>query len=303
MQAGPPGEVQVSEETFHEGSVVAVLARDFARQSVLEQTRVKARLQEAVAAATTVIAAADRIVLDLGEGFAVVLLGRPEDALEVAQRALAAAADVSLCLGVNYGPLKLLHEDVVGDGVVAAITIAKLATRGRILVSRSFRDALRQSAIHRAAALAPVGAFSDANLRKHELFALDAGAASAHKRRLMILSGLGIAGILAASLGVRAMRSDARKPAVIMFDIAPQGEIYVDGKLKGASPPLKRLEVSPGEHVVEVRHSLHPPLKLTIDVKAGQEMKLAHSFQTGKRTQRGGREESFIEQLRRKLGN
>lgn len=298
------GEVQASGEKLHDVSVAAVLLRDFGRQAVSEQARLKARLEEAVAAAASTVPAAERIVLDAGEGFAIIVLDDPQAALDIAQRAQAPVADLSPCVGLNYGPVKMGgHADILGDGLLAALTVAKLATRGRVLASRSFRDALERRAPHRAAALAPVGAFSDASLRKHELFALEPGAARARERRLLLVFGLCAAGIIGAGFGIRALRSSARQPAVIAFDITPQGQIYIDGELKGVSPPLKRLDVPPGEHVVEVRNSPHPPLRLKIAVKPGQEMTLAHSFQAPRKGQRGAGEESFIEQLRRKWGN
>jgi hypothetical protein len=68
------------------------------------------------------------------------------------------------------------------------------------------------------------------------------------------------------------------RPAAIEFEITPRGEIFVDGVPKGRSPPLTRLELSPGPHTVEVRSGPHPPLRLEVDLAPAEEMTITHSF-------------------------
>ncbi|MGN2392114.1 hypothetical protein [Pelomicrobium sp. G1] len=66
--------------------------------------------------------------------------------------------------------------------------------------------------------------------------------------------------------------------AHLEFAISPWGEIYVDGKLAGVSPPLHKLDVAPGTHTIEVRNSDLPVHRQTIHVDAGERVKIKHKF-------------------------
>jgi hypothetical protein len=66
--------------------------------------------------------------------------------------------------------------------------------------------------------------------------------------------------------------------ARLEFAISPWGEIYVDGKLAGVSPPLHKLDVVPGTHTIEVRNSDLPVHRQTIRVDAGERVKIKHKF-------------------------
>ncbi len=67
-------------------------------------------------------------------------------------------------------------------------------------------------------------------------------------------------------------------PAVVSFAIVPWGEIYVDGEKRGVSPPLRELELSPGQYRIEVRNTTFPKLVRTVEVEAGGEIKIKHRF-------------------------
>jgi hypothetical protein len=182
-----------------------------------------------------------------------------------------------------------------GDGIVSALALANLATRGRSVVSRSFREALAAVAPQRAKALVSLGAMTDATLRTHELFTPDPRVASARRRRLVLGGGVAACGILATGVAARVMRE---KPAVIEFDITPQGDIYVDGELRGTSPPMTRLAVGPGARLIEVRHDPYAPLRLQMNLKPAEEMKVTHAFSTRRQRREG---DSFVEDVWRRL--
>ena len=55
--------------------------------------------------------------------------------------------------------------------------------------------------------------------------------------------------------------------ALISFAISPWGEIYIDGKKAGISPPLKELTIPAGKHRIEIRNLNFTPFSETIDVK------------------------------------
>lgn len=296
-------------------SAVVLKIQEFTRRPVAEQVRLKAQVEALAALAIQSLPAADRLVLDAPDGVAVVLLGGPKDALELAERSQAAAADLPLGIGVNHGPVKpasdtLRGPGLVGDGLAAGMTLANVATPGRFLVSRSFHEALGASAPGRAEDLSSAGVFTDSNVRTHELFTLDQRVALTRRRRRIAVGTLAVIGILGLGLAARVVRHGGvmAQPAVIEFEITPRGEVFIDGVLKGRTPPLKRLEVRPGPHTIEVRNSSYPPLRLEVNLGSAEEMTISHSFSSpksaGKSTAESTRK-SFREHvrgLRRELG-
>ena len=294
-----------------EVSVIAFSLKNFSRQPVAEQARQKAQLEAAVALAIQPLRVDERVVLDSPDGLVVAVRGDPEDALQVAERGQVACADLPVCIALNHGPLKLVaesagREEMVGDGIVAAMTLASLATRGRVLASRAFRDALAAAAPHRASELGAAGAFTDAEVRTHELFTVDPAARPARRRRFMLMGGAAALGLVAAGVSARMIRSASKRPAVLAFDVSPNGDIYVDGQLRGESPPLVRLEVAPGPHTIEVRNERHPPLRLELTLRPGEEIKVKHAFagarKGDRRARKEGKDDSYIGELRRRFG-
>lgn len=66
--------------------------------------------------------------------------------------------------------------------------------------------------------------------------------------------------------------------ATVSFAISPWGEIFVDGKPVGVSPPLTSLQLEPGRHQVEVRNQAFAPYRDTVNLKPGQSLKIRHKF-------------------------
>jgi hypothetical protein len=60
--------------------------------------------------------------------------------------------------------------------------------------------------------------------------------------------------------------------------VAPWGEVVVDGRSRGLSPPLRALQLSPGLHTIEIRNSTFPVHVERIQVKAGESVKIQHKF-------------------------
>lgn len=75
----------------------------------------------------------------------------------------------------------------------------------------------------------------------------------------------------------RAARAAAQ--GVVNFSIQPWGNVYINGKPIGASPPLKQTRLAPGKYRVEVRN-VEPftPYVVNIDVKAREEVVIRHKF-------------------------
>jgi hypothetical protein len=60
--------------------------------------------------------------------------------------------------------------------------------------------------------------------------------------------------------------------------VAPWGEVLVDGRSRGVSPPLRMLDVAPGMHTIEIRNSTFPARVERVEVKPGEAVKIRHRF-------------------------
>jgi hypothetical protein len=77
---------------------------------------------------------------------------------------------------------------------------------------------------------------------------------------------------------VRTLVETTGGPAVVSLAVLPWGEIYLDGKLQGVSPPLLELQVVAGTHKMEIRNSSFPVYKEVIKAQPGEKIKIKHSF-------------------------
>jgi eukaryotic-like serine/threonine-protein kinase len=79
----------------------------------------------------------------------------------------------------------------------------------------------------------------------------------------------------------KAARADTIAPSqgVIELAVAPWGDIYVNGKARGTTPPLQRLMLPAGRHVIEIRNGERQPFVTQIDVTPGQPQQLSYRFQ------------------------
>jgi hypothetical protein len=64
----------------------------------------------------------------------------------------------------------------------------------------------------------------------------------------------------------------------IELAVAPWGEVLVDGKSRGVSPPLRTLDLPPGAHTVEIRNSTFAAYVEQVEVKPGEAVKIRHRF-------------------------
>jgi len=295
-------------------NVIVLAVQDYARKAVMEQVDLRKRIEELVRAALEPVEAARRIVLETPQGMAVALLDRPRAAIDFAERVLAGAAELPLCIGINHGPVTIVEEAsrgkaLIGDGIAAGMTMAQAAAPGRMIASRAFRDALDADAPDSAARLGTAGVHTDAQVRTHELYTLDRRATGARRRRLAYTGVAAFAVILALGAVARlalvgsGLRSGSA-PARIELRISPHGDVYIDGVLKGSSPPLTRIEVAPGRHTIEVRNGQHPPLQLEVNPGPAEELTIAHIFITPRSLARPrenagpAREKSLTENVR-----
>ena len=66
--------------------------------------------------------------------------------------------------------------------------------------------------------------------------------------------------------------------ALVQLAISPWGEVRVDGKSVGVSPPLSRLELGPGLHRIEIKNGGLQPYLQTLQLQPSQTIKLKHKF-------------------------
>jgi hypothetical protein len=277
--------ISVADSATSLASVIFLSIPGFAQKPVAEQFRLRANADAAVAAAIASLDEADRVVLDAPDGSAIVVLASPALAMLAARRALAAGVGAQFGAGINYGPIQLAsdHRDarLIGDGIDAAVIIAGAAPAGELLVSRAFRDALAAHAPNDAAKFRRSNTFTDTRVRTHELYSLDVASARSRSRRRIAYAALASMAILGVGNGVRyALQSlaQSRQPAVIVFDIRPQGDIYLDGVIKGRAPAMAELQVAPGLHKIEVRNGKFAPFATAVNLAPGEQMRLKHAF-------------------------
>lgn len=65
----------------------------------------------------------------------------------------------------------------------------------------------------------------------------------------------------------------------VVFAVSPWGEVVVDGRKRGVSPPMQELKLAPGKHVIEIRNTTFPPYKETVDVAADGVARIKHKFE------------------------
>lgn len=76
----------------------------------------------------------------------------------------------------------------------------------------------------------------------------------------------------------KVVQSPALSRANVILKIKPWGEVYVDGSMVGVSPPLTKLQLSLGDHVIEVRNTKFPVSTRVVSLKAGMKVTVRHKF-------------------------
>jgi hypothetical protein len=176
----------------------------------------------------------NRIVLDAADGTAVAVLADPKGALRLAERALPAmAAGLPLCIGIDHGTVQMAsggENGMIGDGIAVAANVADFATPSRVLISRSFRDALADVTPRMDSGFSPAGVFTDAGLRTHELYFPDKEAAGRRHRRLIAFGVAAVIGLVGTGIGMRASTGGHQK----VFD-GTMGKLGLSAKQREAS--------------------------------------------------------------------
>jgi serine/threonine protein kinase len=82
----------------------------------------------------------------------------------------------------------------------------------------------------------------------------------------------------AASPQARVAQPQPAGTAKIIVAVSPQGELYIDGRHYGTTPPITTLDLEPGMHRIEVRSGSRRPYVTYMTVSAGDERRIRHDF-------------------------
>jgi class 3 adenylate cyclase len=66
---------------------------------------------------------------------------------------------------------------------------------------------------------------------------------------------------------------------IVAFSIQPWGDVYVNGRSVGASPPLKQSKLTPGTYRVEIKNTTFPSYVTTVEVTSKETVSVKHRFQ------------------------
>jgi hypothetical protein len=66
--------------------------------------------------------------------------------------------------------------------------------------------------------------------------------------------------------------------AMLNLLITPWGEVYVDGKKHGVSPPMRDLIIPAGKHRIEIRNTNFQSRIEVVDARAGERITIKHKF-------------------------
>lgn len=104
----------------------------------------------------------------------------------------------------------------------------------------------------------------------------------------LLVTGI-VIGVLIATLAqrpsdgtpVNVTVTDSRERAgvgIVLLEIEPWGEVYVDNRPVGVAPPLKELQLPSGRHTIEIRHASGKAVTARVEVDPGRPSKIQHAF-------------------------
>jgi class 3 adenylate cyclase len=327
---------------------------EYSKKPVSDQLQLKQEFNRLLSKALEQVPQRDRIILDTGDGAAVTFMGDPEDALFASMAVRDTAGALTVRLGVNLGPVRLVKDlngqmNIIGDGINVAQRVMSFAQPGQLLVSRSFYEVVSCLSRDYANLFHHEGARTDKHVREHDVYSVIGGTPASRRladtvsqtledeastrwlartgplglrHSALVISGVVLAVLVAGGVGARALleppqtqantlseapvatpsvtssaapkaETPAKKSAArerkateklaagagrLELAVAPWGEVLVDGKSRGLSPPLRVLDVSAGAHTIEIRNSTFPAHIEQVQVKAGEALRIRHRF-------------------------
>lgn len=80
------------------------------------------------------------------------------------------------------------------------------------------------------------------------------------------------------AVGAPLAKTAPAAPATLQLAILPWGEVFVNGKSRGVSPPLRSLELASGAYTIEIRNTSFPAHTRRVEVRAGESVRIRHRF-------------------------
>ena len=177
---------------------------------------------------------------------------------------LAAAGWVAVALGVGVFAWQSRH---------ASVAVAKAPLSEPTVAPRVVPHIVSPAAVLTPSTVAPavVEAKASAVTAPASAVAAPVQAASA------VLPALSSAAMTASATAKPALAAPVAT-GLLKLSISPWGEVLLDGRDVGVTPPLNQLTVPAGEHVIIVRNGDSPEFRQTIHLQAGKTLQIKHSF-------------------------
>jgi hypothetical protein len=70
----------------------------------------------------------------------------------------------------------------------------------------------------------------------------------------------------------------SKAPVAVAIAVRPWGEILVNGKSRGVSPPLNSVTLAPGTYDITIRNNAGPDVHQSLTVTAGKTATISHRF-------------------------
>src|SRR5438874_8994689 len=159
---------------------------EYSKKPVSDQLQLKQEFNRLLSKALEQVPPRDRIILDTGDGAAVTFMGDPEDALFASMAVRDTAGALTVRLGVNLGPVRLVKDlngqmNIIGDGINVAQRVMSFAQPGQLLVSRSFYEVVSCLSRDYANLFHHEGARTDKHVREHEVYSVVGGTPAARR--------------------------------------------------------------------------------------------------------------------------
>ena len=74
-------------------------------------------------------------------------------------------------------------------------------------------------------------------------------------------------------------KASGSEKGLVLFAVAPWGEVFVNGASEGTTPPLAQLQLPAGRHTIELRNGQRQPYVTQVDVVPGRPLRISHLFQ------------------------
>jgi class 3 adenylate cyclase len=147
----------------------------YSTRPVTDQFEIKREFNAALGGALEVLTRRDRVIVDTGDGAAIVFLGDPEDALVVGVAMREHAGRIPMRMGINLGPVRLISDlndqtNVIGDGINVAQRVMAFAEPGQLLVSSNYHDVISRMSAHYATLFTKEGRRQDKHVRDYEVY-------------------------------------------------------------------------------------------------------------------------------------